>query len=126
MRRVSGETGPWPLGFHRVQGPVRCVEKGSDGFGIARITGCADTHGEPRFFGIFRKQIANPLSYQCSGGWACFRQDQGKFIPAVASRRVHGPATVCNDLPQPAERPASHLMPKLIIDPLQAIEVQQK
>jgi hypothetical protein len=89
-----------------------------------RKTGHPDAHRERRFFGILGKEIANPLSDQCRGSRACFWQDQGKFIPAVAGRGVHGPATVCNDLRQPAERPASHLMPKLIVDPLQAIEVQ--
>src|SRR5439155_17802966 len=116
----------WFLGFHRIESPVRRVEKSSDGVGILRITGNFYADGKSWIFGVLRKKFANPLSYQCGGCRACFWQDQGNFIPAVARCGVHGPATVRSDLRQPAERPASHQMPKLIVDPLQAIEVQQK
>src|SRR4030095_7040660 len=126
VRRVSGERWSQSLGLHRIESPVRRIEKCSNGVGPLRIAGNSHADGKPWIFGVRRKKFANPLSYQRGGSGACLRQDQCKFISAVTSCGVHGPATVCNDLRQPAERPAPHQMPKLIVDPLQAIEVQQK
>jgi hypothetical protein len=53
IRRVGGDRGACVLGFHRIESPVRGIEKCSYGVGLLRITGYTEAHGELRYFGIF-------------------------------------------------------------------------
>src|ERR1700674_141309 len=102
------------------------MQQGSDGIGILRVTGNSDADGEGWLFGIVQKKIANPLRHQRGGSYACLWQDQGKLVPALPRCGIYGPATVRQDLRQPAKRPVSRQMPKSIVDLFQSIQVQQK
>jgi len=112
-------------GFHCIERLVRCVEKRSDGIGVLRKTGNSYAHRKHWLLGLSLEKFANPPSYQCGCGYACLRQDHGKFVPTVPCCGVYGPAAVSQDLPQPAERSVTRLVRILVVDLFQSIEVQQ-
>ena len=93
--------------FHGIESLVRCAYHRPDGIGILCITDNPYANGKPWLFRIFRSKIANPVCYQCRGGYAGLRQNQSKLVSALPRCGVYGPAATCQDVRQPAERPVS-------------------
>jgi len=89
------------------------------------VTGNAKADREHGLSGFTLEEFANAARDQSGSGDAGLREDKSKFVAAMARGGVYGAGTVFESLAKTAERAVAGLMAKTIVDPFQAIEIEQ-
>jgi hypothetical protein len=114
------------LPFHRVQSAIGETQQSLHGHAVVGIDGDAKADPQPRFFNVAGKARADAAANQRSPSQPGFGQHDRKFIPPAAGRSVQGSTGTAQRRRNAAERAVPRLVSAAIIDPLQAIKVEQK
>src|ERR1700683_4916462 len=112
--------------LHAIERAIGCPQKLFDGCSILRIYGKPHADGDTRPLCVARQMIADAPGHLCRFLLARFREDENKFIAAVSRRRIDRAAILPQHEAQALDRVASGQMAILIVDPLQAIEVEEQ
>ena len=113
-------------GFFRVEILVGLGEQFFDAFAFATINRDADAGRERRFVVLVFHHFTDAVGDALRFGLFRFRQDESKFIAAVARRGVDGAAMNPQNIGKATEGAAADEMSVAVIDFLQAIDVQKE
>src|SRR6266852_3827120 len=105
---------------------VRFGEQLLDAFAIAAVNSDTDACGKPRCFLIFGHQLADAAGDALGFFFLRLREDERKFIAAIARRSVNGAAMNAQELRGAGEGAASDQVAEGIVDLFQVIEIEEK
>src|SRR3989442_13389030 len=112
--------------FFGVKTGIRRVQQFFSSFAILGADGYAYTYGEAWQFAVEGQALANAVGNEPSRVEFGFREDDGKFVAAIARCDVNFAAIDAENVAQAAQSPAAHEMSMRVVDLLQPVQIEQE
>src|SRR5437667_896619 len=112
--------------FFGVEAGIRRVQQFFSSFAILGADGYAYTYGEAWQFAVEGQALANAVGNEPGRVEFSFREDDGKFVAAIARCDVNFAAIDAENVAQAAQSPAAYEMSMRVVDLLQPVQIEQE